>query len=190
MRKHDLTNILAIFWQFYQFLIFFEICWRFSTIFTILTILYIFWQFLIVWAIFESFDIFDNFWEFWQFWHFDNSDHFYNFFYNFDNFTFFLQFWQLTTFFTIQTIAFAILTIEKIILETCDIWDTDYNSDNWEPEFMTISVTWQLIVTLNSIRNSCDVYQVCPQMACMKECKITLIALVRFLSTVPYKMHS
>ena len=60
--------------------------------------------------------------------------------------------------FTIQTIAFAILTIEKIILETCDIWDTDYNSDNWEPEFMTISVTWQLIVTLDSIRNSCDVY--------------------------------
>ena len=22
----------------------------------------------------------------------------------------------------------------------CDIWDTDYNSDNWEPEFMTIFV--------------------------------------------------
>ena len=41
-------------------------------------------------------------------------------------------------FFTIQTIAFAILTIEKTILETCEIWDTDYNSDNWEPEFMTI----------------------------------------------------
>ena len=59
--------------------------------------------------------------------------------------------------FTIQTIAFAILTIEKTILETCDIWDTDYNSDNWEPEFMTIFVTWQLIVTLDSIRNSCDV---------------------------------
>ena len=37
------------------------------------------------------------------------------------------------------------------------ICDTDYNSDNWEPEFMTIFVTWQLIVTLDSIRNSCDV---------------------------------
>ena len=37
------------------------------------------------------------------------------------------------------------------------IWDTDYNSDNWEPEFMTIIVTWQLIVTLDIIRNSCDV---------------------------------
>ena len=46
----------------------------------------------------------------------------------------------------------------RAILETCDIWDTDYNSDNWEPEFMTIFVTWQLIVTLDSIRNSCDVW--------------------------------
>ena len=47
----------------------------------------------------------------------------------------------------------------KTILVTCDIWDTDYNSDNWEPEFMTIFVIWQLIVTLDSIRNSCDVYK-------------------------------
>ena len=31
-----------------------------------------------------------------------------------------------------------------------DIWDTDYNSDNWEPEFMTIYVTWHLRVTLDS----------------------------------------
>ena len=44
--------------------------------------------------------------------------------------------------------------------ETCNIWDTDYNSDNWEPEFMTIFVTWQLIVTLDSIRNSCDVIHI------------------------------
>ena len=43
-------------------------------------------------------------------------------------------------------------------LVTCDIWDTDYNTDNWETGFMTIFVTWQLIVTLDSIRNSCDVY--------------------------------
>ena len=40
---------------------------------------------------------------------------------------------------------------------TCDIWDTDYNWDIWEPEFMIIFVTWQLRVTLDSIRNSCDV---------------------------------
>ena len=25
-----------------------------------------------------------------------------------------------------------------IILETCGLWDIDYNSDNWELEFMTI----------------------------------------------------
>ena len=36
--------------------------------------------------------------------------------------------------------------------------DIDYNSENWEPEFMTIFVTWQLRATLDSIRNSCDVY--------------------------------
>ena len=34
---------------------------------------------------------------------------------------------------------------------TCDIWGTDYNSDNWEPGFMTIFVTWQLRETLDSI---------------------------------------
>ena len=44
------------------------------------------------------------------------------------------------------------------IPETCDLWDTDNNSDNWEPEILTIFVIWQLIVTLDSIRNSCDVY--------------------------------
>ena len=46
------------------------------------------------------------------------------------------------------------------IIGTCDIWDTDYNTDNWEPEFMTIFFTLQLIVTLDSIRNSCDVYSI------------------------------
>ena len=44
------------------------------------------------------------------------------------------------------------------IPETCDLWDTDNNSDNWEPESMTIFVIWQSIVTLDSIRNSCDVF--------------------------------
>ena len=47
------------------------------------------------------------------------------------------------------------------IIRTCDIWDADYNSDNWKPEFITIFVIWQLIVTLDSIRNSCDVFFVC-----------------------------
>ena len=44
------------------------------------------------------------------------------------------------------------------IIGTCDIWDTDYNTDNWEPGFMTIFVTWQVIVTLDSIRNSWEWY--------------------------------
>ena len=68
----------------------------------------------------------------------------------FDNFDNFWEFWQLWQFLTIST-------IENTVLETCDIWDTAYNSNNWEPEFMTIFVIWQLIVTLDSIRNSCDV---------------------------------
>ena len=46
----------------------------------------------------------------------------------------------------------------KTTPETCDIWDTDYNSDSWEPEFMTFFVSWQLRATLDSIRNSCDVW--------------------------------
>ena len=47
--------------------------------------------------------------------------------------------------------------LQRAILVTCDIWDTDYIPDNWEPEFMTTFVTWQLRVTRDSIRNFCDV---------------------------------
>ena len=46
------------------------------------------------------------------------------------------------------------------IKETCGLWDIDYNSDNCKPEFMTIFVTWQLSVTLDSIRNSCNVLKI------------------------------
>ena len=59
---------------------------------------------------------------------------------------------------TTETIEAIFDNFEKTVLETCDIWDTDYSSVNWEPEFMTIFGTWQLIVTLDSIRNSCDVF--------------------------------
>ena len=52
------------------------------------------------------------------------------------------------------------MTWPKKSQETCEIWGTDYNFDNWEPDFMTILVTWQLRVTLDSIRNSCDVSHV------------------------------
>ena len=47
---------------------------------------------------------------------------------------------------------------QMTILQTCDNWDTDYNSYNWEPEFMTIFFMWQSRVTVDSIRNSCDVF--------------------------------
>ena len=50
------------------------------------------------------------------------------------------------------------LSLNGVIIGICDIWDTYYNIDNWEPGFMTIIVTWQLIVTLDSIRNSCDAW--------------------------------
>ena len=51
-------------------------------------------------------------------------------------------------------------TATKTIPETCDIGDTNYNSDNWEPAFMTFCVTWQLRMTIDSIRNSYDVFVV------------------------------
>ena len=57
---------------------------------------------------------------------------------------------------TLHLLTFQFISIREhpkgAIIGTCDIWDTDYNTDNWEPEFMTIFVTWQLIVTLDSIR--------------------------------------
>ena len=84
----------------------------------------------------QFFTFFDNIWQFWQFLTmFNNFDNFYNFdnINNFENFDIFLD-------------------------NFSQFWDTDYNSDNWEPEFMTIIVTWQLRVTLDSIRNSCDVW--------------------------------
>ena len=50
------------------------------------------------------------------------------------------------------------LSITNTIPVTCYNWHTDYNSDNWEPGLMNICVTWQLRVTLDSIRNSCNVW--------------------------------
>ena len=61
-------------------------------------------------------------------------------------------------FMTFMIIVAIIDNSNKDNPETCDIWDTDNNTDNWEPEIMTIFVIWQLIVTLDSIRNSCDVF--------------------------------
>ena len=71
--------------------------------------------------------------------------------YNTDN-------WDLYDLYDICSEWWGDLTWAKKPLRCCDIWDTNYNTDNWEPEFMTIFVTWQLIATLDSIRNSCDVF--------------------------------
>ena len=53
--------------------------------------------------------------------------------------------------------------ITKTILETCDILDTDYNYENWASEFMTIFLTWQIKVTLDSICNFCNVLSTLPE---------------------------
>ena len=71
----------------------------------------------------------------------------------------FLQFWRFQQFW--QFLILDNLDSDNDN-ETCGLWDIDYNSDNWEPEFMTIFGTWQLSVTLDSIRNSCDVSQEYP----------------------------
>ena len=42
-------------------------------------------------------------------------------------------------------------------MNLCEVVDI---SDSWEPEFTTVIVTWQLRVTLDSIRNSCDVFSI------------------------------
>ena len=47
----------------------------------------------------------------------------------------------------------SIVTIARTILDTCGIWDTVYNSDNWEPQVITISLAWQLRVAVDDICN-------------------------------------
>ena len=39
------------------------------------------------------------------------------------------------------------------------MYPVELTSKHFEPGLMTIFVTWQLIVTLDSIRNSCDVWK-------------------------------
>ena len=64
----------------------------------------------------------------------------------FDNFYYFWQFWQFFEVwqFWLYWQSWWPVTFETLIF--------------WKPEFMTIFVTWQLRVTLDSIRNYCDVY--------------------------------
>ena len=105
-----------------------------------------FWQFMIVWTICESLDKFLTIWTILT--NSDNSDHFY-IFYNFNNWQRFSQFRQL---------PLPFLQMKRQSWQFFDIWDTDYNSDNWELHFLSIFVTWQFRVTLDSMCNSCDVY--------------------------------
>ena len=87
MRKHDLTNILTIVDNFFNFLLFFTIFDNFCNFLTILTTFDNFYNFLTILTIFDNSDnfwqcltifdnvwqfltiltIFDNFWQFWQF---------------------------------------------------------------------------------------------------------------------------
>ena len=43
---------------------------------------------------------------------------------------------------------FTYLTYLTYYRHSCDSWGTDYYSDNWEPEFMTVFVSRQLRATL------------------------------------------
>ena len=114
-------------------------------------------DFQIFWKIFrflEDFQIFGRFSYFWKIFIFLGD---------FQRFGRFLEdFWKIFRFLEDFQIFGRFSDFWKIFRfldnpRNFDIWDTVYNSDNWEPEFMTIFVIWQLIVTLDSIRNSCDV---------------------------------
>ena len=73
-------------------------------------------------------------------------DNFYSCWYNYDNY------WTFLKNFTTKSQQHEQRQWQR------QSWD---NSDNWETEFMTIFVAWQLRVTLDSIRNSCDVFVWC-----------------------------
>ena len=119
------------------------------TNFTIFNNLDNFWQFL---------TIFNNLNNFWQFWPIFTILTIFTIFYKFDNLIFFTTLIFLGAIFTFQTILpFCQMKRQSWRLVTFETLITILT--NWEPEFMTIIVTWQLIVTLDSIRNSCDVLQ-------------------------------
>ena len=129
------------------------------------------------WVTLETCDFWDIWSEWWGNMTWPTNQNFYNID-NFDNFDcfyhyFFFHFWKMLKtfdhFLTILTILICFLHFQQIfnfqlsiftnsIPKTWGLWDTDYNSYNWEPELMTIFETWQLGVTLDSIRNSCDVF--------------------------------
>ena len=46
---------------------------------------------------------------------------------------------------------------QRPILETCDLWDTDYIDDNWEQQYEQLHCDLWIESDGDSIRNSCDV---------------------------------
>ena len=134
MRRHDPTifwqpwTFLKLFWNFFG--TFLELIWNFFGTFLVLLWYFFGTSLELLWTLFGTF-----------------LEFLWNFFGPY-----------LEIFLELLWNFFGTNAMTKTILETCDIWDTDYNSDNWEPEFMTIFATWQLRATLDSIRNSCDVY--------------------------------
>ena len=94
-------------------------------------------QHLTISTMLDNFGQFCQFWQCWQFWQF------WQFLTILENFG---QFWQLRQF----------LTIGKTVLETWHLrhWLQFWQLRTW---IQTIILTWQLIATLDSILNSCDV---------------------------------
>ena len=107
----------------------------------------------------------NQFWQFSKFWNFGQFLYFiflFTIFNNLYNILRILNFFEIFEIFVNFYNSTILIKMTKTILANCDNWDTDANSDNWELEFMTIFVTWQLRVTLESIRNSCDVFFIIP----------------------------
>ena len=87
-------------------------------------------------------------------------DNFYSCWYNYDNY------WNFLKIFTTKSQQHEQRQWQR------QSWD---NSDNWETEFMTIFVAWQLRVTLDSIRNSCDVFHNVTTLSMLKKKNYNLL---------------
>ena len=134
------------------------------------------WPFLTIMTIFDNLN---NFWQFWQILTILTIFTIFTilFFYNFYKFW---QFWSFLQFFTISTILISFLQCWQFLTIDDNFHNSDNcfcHFDNWKDNpgdlwnlrhwlqlwqlttwIMTTFVTWQLIVTLDSIRNSCDVF--------------------------------
>ena len=121
--------------------------WQFWHLRKILDNFVQFWQLGQFWTVFTISEIFDNFYHVGQCWQFlriltifleiltilEKQN------YNFGLFDFF---WQFLTIFVDNF---------DNLDNPGDVWDINYNSDNWQTEFMTILLTWQLRLTLDSV---------------------------------------